>query len=418
VEENLRTLERDLREHLYQPQALLRAWMPKADGGRRALAIPTVRDRVAQGAAALVITPVLDPEFESASFGFRRHRSVPHAVAQIRRYRDEGYRWLVEADIENFFDEVDHGRMVARLERSIPDPELLANLYLDDFDEVLVRRGLRLVRFADDFVILCKERPQAEAALELTEGALAELQLALDPAKTHVTSFDRGFRYLGHLFLRGLVLPSPNRLQRPDPDATEEPRPLSPTPAPPATKLPRRRRVEAVTPTIATALGRALSDALSAAGRESLIVAVPGEPAPPVAAPAEALPPSQPADARVASPARATSGSPAALPAPVPPEAAVPTPAAVVTSDDVEPDAEASPRAPRTVSAFRRTLYIQEQGAVLARQEDRLVVKKGEDVLLAVPADGPDLVRRRVADAGGAVGALVADHPIVYDAGR
>ena len=116
VEEHLEALQRDLRDHLYRPQPLLAASMPKPSGGRRALAIPTVRDRIAQCAAALVITPILEREFEASSFGFRRDRSVPHAVAQVRRYRDEGYRWIVEADIDNFFDEVDHGRLLARLE--------------------------------------------------------------------------------------------------------------------------------------------------------------------------------------------------------------------------------------------------------------------------------------------------------------
>jgi CRISPR-associated protein Cas1 len=257
VEENLNALERDLRERLYLPQPFLRGSMPKPAGGRRELAIPTVRDRVAQSAAALVVTPILDAEFEPVSFGFRRHRSVPHAIAEVRRHYAEGYHWIVEADIDDFFDEVDHDLLLGRLEASIPDPDLmrlvrlwltapvqegtrivernrglpqgapispvLANLYLDRFDEALLARGMRLVRFADDFIVLCKERPAADAALELSETVLSELQLALDPDKTRVTHFDRGFRFLGHLFLRSLVLPSPNRLQRPDPDVADEP---------------------------------------------------------------------------------------------------------------------------------------------------------------------------------------------------
>jgi CRISPR-associated protein Cas1 len=144
---------------------------------------------------------------------------------------------------------------------------------------------------------------------------------------------------------------------------------VSEPPPPAVERPPRRRRVQAVTPTIATALGRALSDALQVAGRESLVVAEPGEPVPPT-------------EASLADP-------PAPLPSSPPEPAAA---SAEVTADDTEPDAEAPPRAPRTVSAFRRTLYIQEQGAVLARQEDRLVVKKGEDVLLAVPAAKVDQV--------------------------
>jgi retron-type reverse transcriptase len=112
LDEELQALGRDLRDHVYHPQPLLRALMPKPSGGTRGLAIPTVRDRVAQSAAALVITPILEREFEAASFGFRKRRSVPHAVAQVRRYYDEGYRWVVDADIDNFFDEVERQHLL------------------------------------------------------------------------------------------------------------------------------------------------------------------------------------------------------------------------------------------------------------------------------------------------------------------
>src|SRR5207249_3071984 len=110
------TLQRDLEARLYRPQALLAASIPKPSGGERMLMIPAVRDRVAQSAATLVITPILEPEFEESSFGFRRNRGVPHAVARIRRFCEEGYRWVVEADIDDFFDEVDHKLLLDRLE--------------------------------------------------------------------------------------------------------------------------------------------------------------------------------------------------------------------------------------------------------------------------------------------------------------
>lgn len=419
LDEELQTLQRDLRDHNYRPQPLLRASMPKASGGRRLLAIPTVRDRVAQSGAALVITPILEPEFEAASFGFRRRRSVPHAVAQVRRYYEEGYRWVVDADIDSFFDEVGHEQMIARLGKSIPDPEFLAlvrawltapirdgarmiertrglpqggpispvlvNLYLDRFDETLLARGLRLVRFADDFLILCKERPQAEEALEVTEGLLRELQLALDPDKTRVTHFDRGFRYLGRLFLRSLVLPSPNRLQRHEVEV--EPRPAKVTrsaaAAPPTEPARRSPRLQVITPVREdTPIGRALTEALQAAGRESLV-----------------LPESPLSSERRPGREEQTAPAPAspilaAPPRPVEPIAEVvgrpPEPAAAPLE---EPASEGgTPRPYRAVSPFRRTLYIQEQGTILARQGERLVVKKGEDVLLEVPAAKVDQV--------------------------
>jgi hypothetical protein len=147
-----------------------------------------------------------------------------------------------------------------------------------------VKRGLRLVRFADDFLVLCKARPGAEAALEVTEELLGQLQLTLDPEKTKITSFDQGFRYLGHLFVRSLVLPSPNRLQResaPGIGAAD----AAPAVAPVAKPAPRRLRV--VTPAPAdTALGKALGAALRVAGRESLMLAE----GPAVAPPSPCLP--------------------------------------------------------------------------------------------------------------------------------
>lgn len=389
LEDHLQTLQRDLRDRLYQPQPLLRAWMPKPTGGRRPLAIPTVRDRVAQSASALVITPILEREFEAASFGFRRGRSVPHAVAQVRRYYEEGYRWVVDADIDSFFDEVDHACLLARLKESVPAPDLLqlvqawltapvqdgiqlahptrglpqgapispvlANLYLDRFDEALLKRGLRLVRFADDFLILCKERPKAEAALQLTEALLADLHLALDPEKTRITHFDQGFRYLGHLFVRSLVLPSPNRLQRPDPLETRPPEIPQPASAPPSTTS--RRRLRAIRPPAQdTALAHAMDEALRTAGLESLVL------------------PESPTSA---------------VPDLAPPVERIQTEPEPPSPEPVEPT---GPHPRRTVSPFRRTLYIQEQGSLLARQDDRLLVKKDGQTLLEVPAAKVDQI--------------------------
>ena len=104
LEEHLKELQRDLRERIYQPQPLLRAFRPKPSGGLRPLAIATVRDRVAQTAVALVITPIVDREFEPVSFGYRRGHSVAQAVAEVEKCYEAGYRWIVDADIDNFLD--------------------------------------------------------------------------------------------------------------------------------------------------------------------------------------------------------------------------------------------------------------------------------------------------------------------------
>src|SRR5262249_53553751 len=163
-----------------------RVSVSKPQGGVRALAIPTVRDRVAQTAVALVITPILEVEFEDVSFGYRRGRSVEQALFKVRQYRDEGYQWVVDADLDAFFDNVDWSLLLARSRQSIADPDILqlielwlrtdvrdgarvitptrgipqgapispvlANLYLDRFDEEMTRHGYKLVRFADDFL--------------------------------------------------------------------------------------------------------------------------------------------------------------------------------------------------------------------------------------------------------------------------
>jgi CRISPR-associated protein Cas1 len=447
VEENLRALERDLSGGVYQPAPLLAASMPKPNGGRRALAIPTVRDRVAQSGAALVVTPILDVELEAASFGFRPNRSVPHAVAQVRRYYDQGYRWVVDADIDDFFDEVDHEKLLARLRRSIPDAEFVAlvrswiaaplqdgtrlverrrgipqgapispvlgNLFLDEFDEALAARGLKLVRFADDFLVLCKRRPAAEAALEVTERLLSRLSLALDRDKTRVTDFDHGFRFLGHVFVRSLVVSSANRLRKGH--GVEAVSPVAQVAKPQAapavaaqlrsdaahrqrrartqgdSKSPRLRKV--VSPQADTPMAQALAQALRAAGRDSLLLV---EAAP--------LDEANRLEALDVAPAGVGSGSPLPVtPRLGTPTAPVATRSAVATTTTVASTAtEAAgaseevelPPAPaqRGVSPFRRTLYIQDQAAVLGRHDDRLVVRKAGEVLLEVPAVKVDQV--------------------------
>jgi len=237
------TLKKDIEQARYVPQPLLGLTIPKENGKLRQLAIPTVRDRIAQTAVARVLTPVLEKEFEAASFGYRPGRSVAQAVERVARYRDEGYRWVVDADIQGYFDHVDHAALLARLRevlkqdlsllplielwlagvlhfedgrqpvlitRGIPQGSplspLLANLYLDELDEAMLDANLRLVRFADDFIILCRNREDAEDALELSEEVLGTLKLKLNEEKTRITHFDQGFAFLGVQFVRDLLV--------------------------------------------------------------------------------------------------------------------------------------------------------------------------------------------------------------------
>jgi group II intron reverse transcriptase/maturase len=233
-------LASDLTTGRYAPYALFVVPVPRADGGTRVLAYPTVRDRVAQTAFLLRLEPVLEAEFEECSFGYRHGRSVRDAIHVIRTLRDDGYVWVVDADVDQFFDSISHARLFARLAKlpvtpaerallglwvtaprwdgkrlrqpraGLPQGAVvspgLANLVLDEMDEKLLARNLKLVRYADDFVILCRTQPEATAALKLTEDVLTRLGLALDGEKTAITDFERGFRFLGAIFMRSLIV--------------------------------------------------------------------------------------------------------------------------------------------------------------------------------------------------------------------
>lgn len=235
----LLTLHRQVRQGTYQPRPLRRISFPKPDGGERVLSIPAVVDRIVQTAVTDALVPLLEPEFEEDSFAYRPGRSVQQAVERVRSLREQGYGWVVDGDIERYFDSVPHPPLLSLLDRFIPDPAvidlitlwldqmeggvglpqgsplspLLSNLYLDRLDEeaadAAFGRGVRLVRYADDFVLLCRTEDSARAALRRVGTMLTTLGLALNPDKTRVVSFEAGFRFLGHLFVRSLVLKSP-----------------------------------------------------------------------------------------------------------------------------------------------------------------------------------------------------------------
>jgi len=249
------TLHRALISGEYWPAPLRVVEIPKKSGGRRVLSIPSVIDRVAQSAASLILTPLLDAEFEDASFGYRPGRSVQMAVARVATLRRQGYGWTVDGDIEAYFDNVPHRRLLARLERSVdcaktidlvarwleayseterglpqggPISPLLSNLYLDDIDEGLDGKGMRLVRFADDFLIMCNSELAAAQAHDKVARLLKEAGLRLNPEKTRITRFEEATRFLGHLFVRGMAMPSEYEeflepSEEPTPPAAAEP---------------------------------------------------------------------------------------------------------------------------------------------------------------------------------------------------
>lgn len=236
----LEALARRLLEGRYQAPALIGVLAAKNDGGVRALAIPPLADRILQRAVTQTLTPGLEHFQYPRSFGFRPGRSRLQARYAIQAAWREGYRWVYESDIADFFDSVDWQRLESRLRalfdsdpvvdrvmqwmrpavefegqlikrqgglpQGSPLSPLMANLMLDDFDNDMESQGFRLVRFADDFVVLCKSPEQAQQAHQTALASLAEHGLDLKAVKTRITSMDRGFRYLGYLFVGDMAL--------------------------------------------------------------------------------------------------------------------------------------------------------------------------------------------------------------------
>ncbi|GAB4119811.1 MAG: hypothetical protein Fur0026_10350 [Sideroxydans sp.] len=219
----------------YVPDPLLRIELPRPGKTPRMLAVPSVRDRVLQTAVCQILVPILDPLFEDESFAYRPGRSVPDAIKAIVTARDEGFEHVVDADIQAFFDNIPHEQLLERLAEVLPDTSLLplirawlntpiktkdgferpkcgvpqgspispllSNLYLDDFDEVLTEEeGRRLVRYADDFIILARDNQGAEIALEEAALWLGSAGLAINFDKTRITTFEQGFNFLGVRF--------------------------------------------------------------------------------------------------------------------------------------------------------------------------------------------------------------------------
>ena len=251
-DQTIAKLEQELRSTQYQPQAVKRVWIPKPGSKeKRPLGVPTLRDRIVQGALLHVIEPIFERDFAVQSYGFRPGKGCKDALGRVDELLKSGYHWVVDADLKSYFDTIPQEKLMERIREKIADgrilkllegmlgagvmesakrwqpteqgtPQgavvspLLSNIYLDGLDWQMARSGLEMVRYADDFIVLCRSQEQAQQALELVRRWVEENGLSLHPNKTRLVDASQagGFDFLGYHFERGMKWPRRKSLNK------------------------------------------------------------------------------------------------------------------------------------------------------------------------------------------------------------
>ena len=250
LQRNLDQLEQQLRDGSYVPQSIKRVHIPKPGTNEtRPLGIPTVRDRVVQNALRHVLEPILERQFAEHSYGFRPHRGCKDALRRVDALVQQGSKYTVDVDLKSYFDTIPHDRLVQELRKYVADnsviglvekflqaevldgleswtptsgaPQgaiispLLSTLYLNELDHVMAAAGYQMTRYADDFVIQCRTREEAEAALEQVRTWTTERGLTLHPTKTKIVHVDEeGFEFLGYRFIKHRRFPRKKSLAK------------------------------------------------------------------------------------------------------------------------------------------------------------------------------------------------------------
>ena len=240
LREHREELLEQIRSGKYKPQPVRRREIPKPDGGVRQLGIPTVIDRVIQQAIAQQLSPIFEPKFIDGSYGYRPNRSAQQAIQKVKKYAEEGYTTAVEIDLSKYFDTLNHELLMNMVREEVRDKRvtdlikkylksgvfaegllvkteegspqggplspLLANIYLNKYDQEMTRRGVKVIRYADDIVILAKSKRAGERLLESSKRYLeGKLKLKLNTEKSKVVSVYaiRNFKFLGFALGKG-----------------------------------------------------------------------------------------------------------------------------------------------------------------------------------------------------------------------